>query len=68
MCGRRIKVKNTGHWVDKSIGGKGNIIYPIIVDTCVGCQKAPGAHLDLSVGAWNKLTNGAQFSNVAISW
>jgi hypothetical protein len=34
-------------------------------DTCPGCDEN---HLDLSVAAWNKLTNGHGYSQVGITW
>lgn len=67
LCGRKMKVKNTGHYTDNSIGGKGNVIYPKIADTCSACT-SDTAHVDLSIGAWDRLTNNAALSNVKVLW
>lgn len=65
LCGRRIRVTNTGPTTDMSTGGAGNTVEVVVVDTCVGCDQG---HLDLSVGAWNALTNTAYPSQVGITW
>lgn len=65
LCGRRVRLTNTGPSTDMSVGGAGNTIEVVVADTCVGCDQG---HLDLSVAAWNALTNGAYPSQVGISW
>lgn len=65
LCGRRIRATNTGPTTDNSVGGRGNVIEGVVVDTCVGCD---AGLLDLSVAAWNALTNGAYPSQVGIEW
>jgi hypothetical protein len=64
-CGRKITLTNTGPTTDNSIGGKGITITVTVEDTCVGCDEG---HLDLSVEAWEKLTNNAKWSTVGITW
>ncbi|KAH8815976.1 expansin module family protein [Xylogone sp. PMI_703] len=64
-CGRKIRLTNTGPTTDNSIGGKGNQVVVTVEDTCPGCDEN---HLDLSVAAWEALTNGAAYSVVGISW
>ncbi|KAF1821481.1 uncharacterized protein K489DRAFT_410950 [Dissoconium aciculare CBS 342.82] len=64
-CGRKIVLTNTGPSGDNSVGGKGNSVVVTVDDTCPGCDEN---HLDLSVAAWNKLTNGHGYSQVGITW
>ncbi|RFU30824.1 hypothetical protein B7463_g5477, partial [Scytalidium lignicola] len=64
-CGRKIQLTNTGPTTDNSIGGRGNVVVVTVEDTCVGCDEN---HLDLSVAAWESLTNNAAYSVVGISW
>ncbi|KAH8819137.1 RlpA-like double-psi beta-barrel-protein domain-containing protein-containing protein [Xylogone sp. PMI_703] len=64
-CGRQIQLTNTGPTTDGSIGGEGNSVLVAVEDTCMGCNQT---HLDLSVAAWDALTNGASYSVVGISW
>lgn len=65
LCRRRIRATNTGPTTDMSVGGKGSSVELVVADTCVGCHQG---HLDLSVAAWNALTNNAYPSQVGISW
>ena len=65
FCNRKIILKNTGPSTDNSVGGKGNVVTVTVEDTCEGCDEN---HLDLSVAAWNALTNGHAFSVTDISW
>ncbi|KFY74788.1 hypothetical protein V499_05211 [Pseudogymnoascus sp. VKM F-103] len=64
-CGRKIQVTNTGPTTDNSVGGAGNTIIVTVQDTCAGCDEN---HVDLSVAAWNSLTNGHEFSVTGVSW
>ncbi|RFU32938.1 hypothetical protein B7463_g3408, partial [Scytalidium lignicola] len=63
-CGRQIKITNTGPTTDESIGGKGRTVTVTVEDTCMGCNET---HLDLSVAAWNVISNKALYSVVGIS-
>jgi expansin (peptidoglycan-binding protein) len=63
LCNRQITVTNEGS--DDNVGGKGNSVTVTVKDTCPGCNKT---HLDLSVGAWNILTNSAPFGTIDIKW
>lgn len=65
LCGRRIRITNTGPTTDYSVGGAGNAVEVVVADTCPGCDRG---HLDLSVAAWDALTGGAYPSQVGISW
>ena len=65
FCGRKIILTNTGPSTDQSVGGKGNVVTVTVEDTCEGCDEN---HLDLSVAAWNSLTNNHVGSVVDISW
>lgn len=62
-CGKQITMTNTGS--DDGVGGAGNSVTVTVVDTCPSCD---ANHLDLSVGAWNVLTDGAPFGTVNIVW
>lgn len=64
-CGKKIKLTNVGPTTDESIGGAGNSVTVTVEDTCPGCNEG---HLDLSVAAWETLTNNALYSVVGISW
>jgi hypothetical protein len=64
-CGRKIILTNTGPSTDQSVGGKGNTVEVFVEDTCEGCDEN---HLDLSVAAWNALTNSHAYSVVSIAW
>jgi hypothetical protein len=65
MCGRQITLTNTGPTTDGSVGGIGNVVTVTVEDTCEGCGLGD---LDLSVAAWDALTNNAAWSVVGISW
>jgi hypothetical protein len=65
FCGRKILATNTGPTTDNSVGGVGNTIIITVEDTCEGCDEN---HIDLSVEAWNALTNGHVFSVTGIAW
>ncbi|KFY68818.1 hypothetical protein V496_00773 [Pseudogymnoascus sp. VKM F-4515 (FW-2607)] len=58
-------ITNTGPTTDNSVGGTGNTIIVTVQDTCAGCDEN---HVDLSVAAWNLLTNGHEFSVTGVSW
>ena len=62
-CGRKIHVENIGS--NDGVGGKGKTVTVTVADTCPGCDEN---HLDLSIGAWNKLTGNAPFGTVNIKW
>ncbi|KAK5656417.1 hypothetical protein OQA88_4798 [Cercophora sp. LCS_1] len=62
-CGRVIEVVNIGS--DYGIGGTGRSIRVVVKDTCPTCEPN---HVDLSVGAWNSLTDGAEPSEFHIKW
>ncbi|RFU34888.1 hypothetical protein B7463_g1460, partial [Scytalidium lignicola] len=64
-CGQKIKVTNTSLATDVSISGEGNTVIVTVEDTCMGCDET---HLDLSVTAWNTITNNSLYSSVGISW
>jgi expansin (peptidoglycan-binding protein) len=63
LCWQHILINNTGS--DDGVGGIRSSIIVTIEDTCPSCNKT---HLDLSVGAWNRLTENAAFGTVDISW
>ena len=65
ICGHRVKIQNTGATTDNSVGGKGRVVYANVADLCTGCSEA---HLNLSLGAWNALTNNHGPSVVGIHW
>jgi hypothetical protein len=62
-CGRKIKLTNTGS--NDGVGGKGRSVVVTVQDTCPSCNQG---HVDLSVGAWNALTNNAPWGTVNINW
>ncbi len=62
-CGRRIRIHNTGS--NDGVGGKGNSIDITVADSCAACDQN---HIDLSIGAWNRLTNSAPWGTVNINW
>lgn len=62
-CGQQIVVTNIGS--DDGVGGAGNSITVTVADTCPSCDET---HLDLSVGAWNSLTNDAAYGTIEIDW
>lgn len=64
-CGRKIVLTNTGPSTDKAVGGKGKVVVVTVKDTCEGCDEN---HLDLSVAAWNYITNNHAYSVVGINW
>jgi rare lipoprotein A (peptidoglycan hydrolase) len=55
-CGRMIQIKDTDN---------GKTITAKVQDTCPGCDEN---HVDLSIGAWNKLTNSAAWGVANIEW
>lgn len=62
-CGQTIQITNIGS--DDGVGGAGSSITVTVADTCEGCDES---HLDLSIGAWNALTDSAPFGTVEINW
>ena len=62
-CGRRLRLRNTGS--NDGVGGQGNVIEVTVADSCQACDRN---HVDLSVGAWNALTNNAAWGTVNIEW
>lgn len=62
-CGWTIYVTNTGS--DDGVGGKGNAVTVTVADTCPVCAST---HLDLSIGAWNVLTDSAPSGTIEIEW
>lgn len=62
-CGKQIFITNIGS--NDGVGGAGNTITVTVADTCPSCEES---HLDLSVGAWNQLTNNAPYGTVNIDW
>ena len=62
-CGRTIQVTNVGS--NSGTGGAGNSVTVTVADTCAACD---ANHLDFSVGAWNALTNGAEYGTINIDW
>ncbi|CZR68602.1 uncharacterized protein PAC_18501 [Phialocephala subalpina] len=62
-CGRLIQITNTGS--NDGVGGDGNVVTVQVEDTCPSCGEGD---IDLSVGAWDKLTNSAAFGTFEISW
>lgn len=66
FCDRMIRMTNTGPDGDNSVGGEGNVVLAKVADTCPGCQRSND--LDLSVGAWDALTNYAAPSVVGTHW
>ncbi len=58
-CGRRLRVTNKGG------SGKGKVIEVTVADSCESCDRN---HIDLSVGAWNRLTNSADWGVANIVW
>jgi len=63
FCGRTINVQNVGS--TDNVGGEGNTVTITVADTCPSCTEN---HIDLSEGAWNKLTNNAEFGTIEIAW
>jgi hypothetical protein len=62
-CGRQIRVTNKGS--DYGLGGEGNSIIVTVQDTCESCDDN---QIDFSIGAWNMLTDGADWSQLEIEW
>jgi len=62
-CGRLIQINNTGS--DDGVGGAGTVITIEVQDTCESCGEGD---IDLSIGAWDALTNSAAWGTVDISW
>ncbi|KAK3694207.1 RlpA-like double-psi beta-barrel-protein domain-containing protein-containing protein [Podospora appendiculata] len=63
-CGRQIRVKNVGCDYE-GIDGEGNEIVVTVQDSCDSCDKN---HLDLSIGAWNELTDDSEWGELNIEW
>ena len=61
MCGKQITIRNIGS--NDGVGGIGNSVTVTVADTCPSCDQG---HLDLSVAAWNQLTNNAPYGTVNI--
>ena len=62
-CGWIIYVINKGS--DDGVGGKGNGVTVTVADTCSACDST---YLDLSIGAWNLLTDSDLFGTINIEW
>jgi hypothetical protein len=62
-CGWTIYVINKGS--DDGVGGEGNAVTVTVADTCTACDST---HLDLSIGAWDLLTDSALFGTINIEW
>jgi len=62
-CDWTIYVINVGS--DDGVGGEGNGVIVTVADTCPACD---ATHLDLSIGAWNALTDNAPFGTIFIEW
>ncbi|TPX13721.1 uncharacterized protein E0L32_005924 [Thyridium curvatum] len=63
-CGRKVRIRNTGS-DDVNVKGKGNLIFATVADTCPSCDVD---HLDLSLAAWNALTDNSPYSVAKIDW
>lgn len=62
-CGRRIRVTNLGsHY---PVGGEGRSIIVTVKDTCASCDED---HIDLSIGAWNALTDHTAPGLLNVEW
>ena len=69
-CGRRVRIKNTGTCpgkdkCDHTVAGVGNEIEVTVVDSCNDCTRE---WIDLSRGAWAKLTNNNRESAAGVEW
>ena len=63
-CGRQIRILNLGsHY--PGLYGKGNSVVVTIADSCEACKDDD---VDLSVAAWNMLTDTSQPGRLAIEW
>lgn len=62
-CGRLVQITNTGS--DDGVGGAGNTLVVQVEDTCMSCGEGD---IDLSVAAWNDLTDSAPWGTFDISW
>ncbi|KAK0632946.1 RlpA-like double-psi beta-barrel-protein domain-containing protein-containing protein [Immersiella caudata] len=63
-CGRRIRVTNLGG-DGYPVGGKGRSVVVVIKDSCETCE---GDHVDLSVGAWDALTDESSRGQIRTAW
>jgi hypothetical protein len=64
-CGKQIRVTNTGPLEDQRIKGRNNTIIVTVIDSCEACERP---HVDLSRGAWARLTDNSPASAVGIEW
>jgi len=62
-CGRQIRVTNLGSFYP--VGGEGNSIIVTVMDTCSTCDED---HIDLSIAAWNALTDDTEFGLLNVEW
>lgn len=58
---RMVKITDTGPTVDCSVESEGTFVYAKVGDTCPEC---PENNLDLSLGAWDALTDDSAASEV----
>lgn len=63
-CGKTITVTNSKAPYS-GINGVGNTVTVTVQDTCPSCSQD---HLDLSVAAWNQLTDSSAFGTDDITW
>jgi len=63
-CGRKIEITNVGCDYE-GVNGVGNSIIVTVKDTCASCAKN---HIDLSVGAWDALTNCSPWGIFRARW
>ncbi|KAK0733774.1 RlpA-like double-psi beta-barrel-protein domain-containing protein-containing protein, partial [Lasiosphaeria miniovina] len=63
QCGRQIEVRHVGS--DYGVDGEGNSIIVTVEDTCESCDSN---HVDLSIAAWNAITNDAPHGQFHIEW
>lgn len=62
-CGRQIRVTNLGSFYP--VGGEGRSIIVTVKDTCESCDED---HIDLSIAAWNALTDNTDFGLINVAW
>lgn len=63
-CGRKIEITNVGCDYE-GVRGVGNSIIVTLKDTCELCAED---HVDLSVGAWEALTDGSPWGIFHVQW
>ncbi|KAH8900454.1 hypothetical protein GQ53DRAFT_835491 [Thozetella sp. PMI_491] len=63
-CGKRVRVYNTGS-DDVNVKGKGLNVVAVVADSCDGCGTDD---IDLSIGAWNSVTQKSAYSVFKAQW